>query len=102
LFASASERELGSWIVRWRQRLQEENRSSDHTAKAINNVNPAFIPRNHRVEKAIQRAVEGGDFTEMDRLITLFSKPYQDRPEYVEYMKPPKPEERVYQTFCGT
>jgi uncharacterized protein YdiU (UPF0061 family) len=102
LFTSASEQELDSWLVRWRQRLQQENCSPDHIATVMKNVNPAFIPRNHRVEKAIQRAVEGSDFTEMDRLIILLSKPYQDQHEFADYMNPPKPEERVYQTFCGT
>lgn len=94
--------ELDDWLVRWRQRVQRENRSPEAIAAAMNDVNPAFIPRNHRVEKAIEAAVNGGDFAEMDRLITILSKPYQHQPQFADYMNPPKPEERVYQTFCGT
>jgi uncharacterized protein YdiU (UPF0061 family) len=102
LFASASESELDGWLADWRKRLQQENLSVDQITEGMRRVNPAFIPRNHRVEKALAAAVEGGDFTEMDRLITLLSKPYQDQPEFTDYMNPPEPQERVYQTFCGT
>jgi uncharacterized protein YdiU (UPF0061 family) len=98
----SSDAKLDSWLARWRKRLQQENRSPDQIAKTMDNVNPAFIPRNHRVEKALAAAVEGGDFSKMDRLIVLLSKPYQDQLDFADYMNPPEPQERVYQTFCGT
>ena len=93
---------LNTWLTRWRKRLQRENRSPEQITKAMRGVNPAFIARNHRVENVIAAAVEDEDYSKMDRLIALLSRPYEEQPQFADYMDPPKPEERVYQTFCGT
>jgi serine/tyrosine/threonine adenylyltransferase len=65
-------------------------------------VNPAFIPRNHRVEAVIQAAVEQGDFALLEELLTVLSRPYEDQPTFAHYSEPPEPNQRVYRTFCGT
>ena len=64
-------------------------------------VNPAFIPRNHRIQQAID-AAQCGDFTRFADLNAVLSKPYHDQPEYADYQNPPKPDEVVHRTFCGT
>ena len=64
-------------------------------------ANPALIPRNHRVEQAIQSAY-GGDFTPFHRLVDALASPYADQVEYVDFETPPRPEEIVRETFCGT
>ena len=64
--------------------------------------NPALIPRNHRVEAAIDAAVTRQDFAAFDELMTALSKPYEDRSPFSKYSDPPPPSQRVYQTFCGT
>jgi len=68
----------------------------------IGRVNPAYIPRNHRVEQAIEAAVEHDDFGPMDSLLTVVTDPFTERVDYSDYSQPPAPQERVYQTFCGT
>ena len=65
-------------------------------------VNPAFIPRNHRVEHAISAAVERGDFSVFEQLLAVLAHPYEDQPRFAHYADPPLPAERVLQTFCGT
>jgi uncharacterized protein YdiU (UPF0061 family) len=65
-------------------------------------VNPAFIPRNHRIEAVIQAAVNRDDFAPFERLLTVLGKPYEDQPEFSDYADPPQPDQRVLQTFCGT
>jgi uncharacterized protein YdiU (UPF0061 family) len=65
-------------------------------------ANPAFIPRNHRIEQAIEAAVEDGDFSLFEALLTVLAKPYEDQPAFAPYTEPPQPAERVLQTFCGT
>ena len=65
-------------------------------------VNPAYIPRNHRIEQAIALAVKDNDFSGMETLLAVLSKPYDERKEYESYMLPPKQDERVLCTFCGT
>ena len=65
-------------------------------------VNPAFIPRNHRVEEALSAAVNNGDLAPFETLLTVLSKPYEDQPAFAGYAAPPRPEQIVHQTFCGT
>ncbi|MBB3915000.1 protein adenylyltransferase SelO [Rhizobium fabae] len=90
------------WLVRWRERLSRDPQAASERAVAMRRVNPAFIPRNHRVEQAIDAAVEDGDFSLFEALLTVLSNPYEDQPAFAAYMEPPKPNERVLQTFCGT
>jgi uncharacterized protein YdiU (UPF0061 family) len=65
-------------------------------------VNPAFIPRNHRVEEIIRAAADEDDFAPFEKLLTVLSRPYEDQPEFTEYEQPPLENQRVLQTFCGT
>jgi uncharacterized protein YdiU (UPF0061 family) len=90
------------WAVRWRQRLAAEPRPADERLAAMRAVNPAFIPRNHRIEQAIAAAVEDADFSLFEALLDVLARPYEDHAEFTAYMQPPRPEERVLQTFCGT
>jgi uncharacterized protein YdiU (UPF0061 family) len=65
-------------------------------------VNPAFIPRNHRIEQAIRAAEDHNDFSLFEKLHTVLRQPFADQPQAREYQKPPRPEEVVQATFCGT
>ena len=65
-------------------------------------VNPAFIPRNHRVEAVIDAAVNRDDFALFEEFLTVLSKPFEDQPALSGYADPPEPHQRVLQTFCGT
>jgi uncharacterized protein YdiU (UPF0061 family) len=64
-------------------------------------ANPILIPRNHRVEQAIQRAYVG-DFAPFHRLVDALAAPYAEQVEYADLETPPQPEEIVHETFCGT
>ena len=68
------------WAVRWRQRITDEPQAAAERKAAMRSVNPAFIPRNHRVEAVIQAAVNRDDFAPFEELLTVLSKPYQDQP----------------------
>jgi len=67
----------------------------------MNSVNPLFIPRNHRIEQAIQEAV-AGDLTVFSDLNVVLAQPFIEQPKYAKYAKAPQPHERVTRTFCGT
>jgi uncharacterized protein YdiU (UPF0061 family) len=92
---------LREWLPRWRRRLEEEPVAPEERAAAMRRVNPAFIPRNHRVEAAIQAAIDD-DFGPFEELLTVVTRPYEDQPAFAEYAQPPREHERVMQTFCGT
>jgi uncharacterized protein YdiU (UPF0061 family) len=91
-----------SWARRWRQRLSDEPQDGQTRRAAMEAVNPAFIPRNHRVEAALSAATEHGDFGPFEELLTVLSKPFEDQAAFTAYAEPPRPEQRVYHTFCGT
>jgi uncharacterized protein YdiU (UPF0061 family) len=65
-------------------------------------ANPAFIPRNHLVEEAIIAAVIDGDFSPFESLLSVLSEPYEDHAAFQRYVDPPRPDQVVHQTFCGT
>ncbi|HEY0140692.1 MAG TPA: YdiU family protein [Thermoanaerobaculia bacterium] len=92
---------LRAWLPRWRRRLEEEPSQPEERAAAMRQVNPAFIPRNHRVEAVIQAAIDD-DLGPFEELMTVVSRPFEERSEFAEYMQPPEENQRVFQTFCGT
>ncbi len=90
------------WAVRWRMRLASEGGSHAERRRSMRSVNPAFIPRNHLVEEMIEAAVEEGDFTAFEQLNDVLASPYDDQPGRERYAAPPRPDQVVHQTFCGT
>ena len=93
---------LDVWLEKWRARLREEAVAPAERAAAMREVNPMFIPRNHRVEAAIAAAEQRGDYAPFGELMTVLARPYDDQPEFAPYAAAPKPDEVVLQTFCGT
>lgn len=90
---------ITAWMNQWRARLSDIDQSS--ALALMRRTNPVLIPRNHRVEEAIQAGYKG-DFKPFHRLNEALQKPFENRPEFEEYEAPPKPEEVVQATFCGT
>jgi serine/tyrosine/threonine adenylyltransferase len=91
-----------SWAAGWRLRLEEEPVPGQARAAAMRMASPAFIPRNHVVEAALDAAVGRQDFQPFEELLDVVSRPYEDRPGLERYATPARPEECVLQTFCGT
>lgn len=90
------------WAERWRQRLAGEGRSPEERRSDMRSLNPAFIPRNHLVEEAIRAAVDEGDLEPFEQLIEVLAAPYDDQPSRERYAEPPRADQIVRQTFCGT
>lgn len=89
------------WLEAWRARLAQDGLSEGARVANMQAINPTLIPRNHRVEEAIQAAVKG-DFAPFERLSTALQDPFTDRAEIADLQRAPKLEEEVTQTFCGT
>ena len=94
--------EFSQWHELWQARLgrQQETKASSH--QLMRSSNPAIIPRNHRVEAALEAAVKKGDYSVMDRLLNVLSNPYAHCPEQEDYSTLPESSTRPYRTFCGT
>ena len=91
-----------AWAVKWRARLAHESQGVGARRAAMLSANPAFIPRNHLVEEVIRAAVDDSDFAPFEHLIAVLATPYDDQPDAARYAVPPRPEQVVHQTFCGT
>ncbi|QWU18554.1 Uncharacterized conserved protein YdiU, UPF0061 family [Paenibacillus sophorae] len=94
--------EFTQWYERWQARLgrQQEPKASSH--QLMRSSNPALIPRNHRVEEALEAAVKQGDYSVMERLLDVLARPFAHSPEQADYYTPPAPSACPYRTFCGT
>jgi serine/tyrosine/threonine adenylyltransferase len=90
------------WAAKWRHRLAQEGGEPTERRSVMRTANPAFIPRNHLVEEAIVAAVNDGDFSAFERLLSVVSAPYEDHPAFRRYADPPRPDQVVRETFCGT
>ncbi|MBW2420837.1 MAG: YdiU family protein [Deltaproteobacteria bacterium] len=90
------------WAARWRERLAAESTPASVRESQMRAVNPAYIPRNHFIEAVIVAAVEERDFGPFRRLIEVLDSPFEERPGSERYAAPPRPEEVVHATFCGT
>ena len=93
--------EFIKWHTKWRSRLNRQSQSKEAIQELMKKNNPAIIPRNHRVEEALESA-EKGDLSVMNRLLDMLSKPYDHCPEQKEYAALPIPSSTPYRTFCGT
>lgn len=94
--------EFNKWYELWQARLERQEESKDDSKELMKNNNPAVIPRNHRVEEAIDAAVKDGDYSVMDRLLDALSKPYAHSKEQEYYSILPEPSNCKYKTYCGT
>lgn len=93
--------EFNNWYNVWVERLKRQPNSKEEVHELMKNSNPAVIPRNHRVEEALEEA-EKGNFDVMDRLLKAISKPYEHSKEQEKYSHLPKYPNCEYKTYCGT
>jgi uncharacterized protein YdiU (UPF0061 family) len=93
---------FGHWLARWRARLESEPLAPARRQALMYAANPAFIPRNHLVAEALRAAEDDGDFAPFHALMEVLAKPLDYDAALARYATPPRPEEVVRQTFCGT
>ena len=98
---AALERALHEWLDEWQQQLAQRETESAEVIARMQSVNPAIIPRNHRVAEAIE-AAENDDFSVFETLLSALEQPYAEQAAFEHYQLPPEPEQKVLRTFCGT
>ena len=97
LFADPSAYDL--WSKHWRARLAREEAAPSERVQAMRRANPAFIPRNHRIEEALSSAVERGDYAPFETLLKILSRPFDHQPEFAAFAEPPPEGYGHYRTF---
>ncbi|HUW27048.1 MAG TPA: YdiU family protein [Sulfuriferula sp.] len=78
-----------AWAMGYRTRLQMENSQDTARRDAMRRANPKYILRNHLAEIAIRRACDDHDFSEVDRLLDLLRRPFDEQPENAAYASAP-------------
>jgi uncharacterized protein YdiU (UPF0061 family) len=89
------------WKKLWQNRLKINNNSPEKSLKLMRSSNPLVIPRNHKVEEALESA-NGGNLNPAKNLLKILEKPYEGKEEIIEYQSPAPPSDKIYKTFCGT
>ncbi len=89
------------WAGAWRARCAAEGRGPGEQRAAMRAATPRFIPRNHLVEEALA-AAQQGDFGPFESLIGVLASPFEDQPNHASYAAPPRADQIVRRTFCGT
>jgi len=93
---------LTSWLKDWMNELKTKKINKKDAIKVMDEKNPIFIPRNHFLERTIEKAIKDNDYSEMQTLLEVLAKPFEEQPNYSTYIDPPNEDEVVQQTFCGT
>ncbi len=84
-----------AWLPRWRARLAPQ------AGTAMRAANPAVIPRNHKVEEALD-AAEAGDLGPFDALVAAVSDPFGPEAGREGFTLPAPEGFGHYRTYCGT
>jgi len=90
------------FLPKWRERIAREGVTAAEVSERMKRTNPAFIPRNHKVEEVLEAAVRRDDFAPFETFCRVLERPFDDQPEHAAWREPPKAAERVKATFCGT
>jgi uncharacterized protein YdiU (UPF0061 family) len=90
------------WLARWRQRLAADPNRGPQRQLDMYRANPVYIPRNHLVEEALHAATEDQDLAPFNKLADVLAHPFSYDPQLARFATPPRPEQVVQQTFCGT
>ena len=93
--------EFKNWYDKWQERLARQNKSKEEVRELMESNNPYVIPRNHRVEEALE-AANNNDYSVMDSLLKVISNPYDYSKVQEEYTKVHKEFSCGYKTYCGT
>ena len=90
-----------AWYSRWQHRLTRDGQPTTSAYALMRAVNPAVIPRNHRVEEALSAAEDHDDLSVLHRLLAALALPYEAGADSAQYQDPPT-DDCNYRTFCGT
>lgn len=93
---------FSEWLERWKVRISNENTDPVAIQTLMYASNPAFIPRNHLLEEVIVAATTDSDFKPFERLVDALSQPFDYQRDLKRYALPPREDQVVRQTFCGT
>ena len=94
--------DFDAWEQRWWNRFEQDGISAETSAQMMDNLNPIYIPRNHKVEEALAAAIDRQDLIPFKKLLNVLTTPFDELEGSEDYAEPAPPNEIPYKTFCGT
>lgn len=91
-----------NWYSKWLKRVRSQGISEEDIRKSMKACNPIVIPRNHRVEEAIDAAVKNNDYSVMNSLLNAIRRPYDYDNVDEYYTTDVELSTSKYRTYCGT
>ena len=99
--STSTDPELEAWYRRLEARRGRQPQSSAEAEALMRRHNPAFIPRNHKVEEALSAATIREDWSVMARLLDVLATPCDHECDLPAFSAP-SVGDGPYRTFCGT
>jgi uncharacterized protein YdiU (UPF0061 family) len=91
-----------AWAARYAAALRQLGSNNAERAAAMRRVNPKYILRNHLAEIAIRRAADDRDYSEVNRLHALLTRPFDEQPKYEAYAAEPPDWARKIEVSCSS
>ena len=88
-----------NWVKKWENRILINKGSKEKSITLMRKNNPIVIPRNHKVEEALD-AANNNNLELMNKLLVILKKPFNNQDNIMNYQSPS--DNKDYQTFCGT
>ena len=95
-------KKINNWILKWKARLDLENKPNTEIIKKLLKTNPQLIPRNHNIENIISEASNNSNYELLKQYIKCIKNPYNDKNTPQIFLTPPSNINNNYKTFCGT
>ncbi|QWE23765.1 YdiU family protein [Polynucleobacter sp. AP-Elch-400A-B2] len=92
---------IDQWFSDYIHRLQVEVFSDEARKGMMDQVNPKYILRNHLAQAAIEKAQQD-DFSEIERLQLILSKPFDEQESFEGYAKPPPIDMQRIEVSCSS
>ncbi|MFP5386924.1 MAG: protein adenylyltransferase SelO [Bacteriovoracia bacterium] len=93
--------EMISWLKLYDERLQRENSLDSERSERMRKVNPKFVLKNYIAQEVIED-VEQGNAEKLQNWLRVFSRPFDEHPEFEKYSRPTPPEHKDYEVSCSS
>lgn len=90
------------WAGRYRARLAQENSDDAKRRQRMLRINPKYVLRNYLAQTAISKAAEHKDYSEIDRLLALLRRPFDEQPDMAAYAAPPPDWAQHIEVSCSS
>lgn len=93
---------ISGWLTQWRLRVNTQGPANgEERRRAMHAVNPKYVLRNYLAQAAIENA-QAGDYSEIERLQAILSKPFEEQPEYEDYARLPPASAALISVSCSS